>query len=369
MGGGGQRQGEGSELDLLMIAGGIVFAVGLVYFFFQAEIIKGLFFIRYYELKMISMVVPADAHYLDLIKGADLSKVTPHDLLHISELVGKALRLPFIVLATIMSYMLLRHHPGKLYANLEDMHTLSEKMVETFPAIKIVQGLNLTQEDINKGPWAMALTPIQFAQKYKLLYRDSETQKVMVDANKAKLIFTMQLGKLWQGPECLTPYEKALFTIFAAYANYDRDAADHILNQIGHSASMKNVKAQKLNFDGVDKLFAKYSQSAGVKKVMASHAYVRTLFTELLIQARNSGIVSSSLFLWLKPMDRALWYTLNNVGRRAVYIEMAGVRAHWLAEQKLGMALVQPMVDEAVSGLQEAIAIRVVRDIEGAETK
>jgi len=83
----------------------------------------------------------------------------------------------------------------------------------------------------------------------------------------------------------------------------------------------------------------------------------------MLVSARRSGIVANSSYLWLKPVDRALWYTLNNVGRKAVFTEMGAVHAHWLAEKKLGFALTEPMVEEAIYGLEDAAKSRIVRDM------
>jgi len=60
-------------------------------------------------------------------------------------------------------------------------------------------------------------------------------------------------------------------------------------------------------------------------------------------------------FLWLKPIDRRLWYMLNTVGRQVVPSEIAGAFAHWIFEKKMNKSLNSPMVDEAVIGLDKAI--------------
>nr|WP_235603260.1 hypothetical protein [Piscirickettsia litoralis] len=62
--------------------------------------------------------------------------------------------------------------------------------------------------------------------------------------------------------------------------------------------------------------------------------------------------MSTASLLWLKPQNRLLWYVLNNVGRRAVFIEGAAIRAHWLAEKALMQPIVTPMVKKATDGLE-----------------
>ena len=71
--------------------------------------------------------------------------------------------------------------------------------------------------------------------------------------------------------------------------------------------------------------------------------------------ARSDGVLASSEFLWLKPVDRQLWFMLNSVGRQTAVGEIAGGIAHWLAEKKVGRALRTPMIKEAVNSLAAAL--------------
>ena len=75
----------------------------------------------------------------------------------------------------------------------------------------------------------------------------------------------------------------------------------------------------------------------------------------LLQASRDDGVVPSSEFLWLKPIDRRLWYVLNCVGRQTPYSEVAGPFAHWKAERAMKRKMLVPMVDEAIRALEIAI--------------
>ena len=61
-------------------------------------------------------------------------------------------------------------------------------------------------------------------------------------------------------------------------------------------------------------------------------------------------------FIWLKPLDRPLWYMLSSVGRQTVFPEVAGPFCHWLVERRLRRPLVVPMIQCAIDSLNEALA-------------
>jgi intracellular multiplication protein IcmP len=90
-------------------------------------------------------------------------------------------------------------------------------------------------------------------------------------------------------------------------------------------------------------------------KIVAGHAYITTAMASLLNISREAGVLATSEFIWLKPLDRRMWFMLNSVGRPTAVAEISGAFAHWLAEKKLGIPLVIPMVDEAVTGLELAL--------------
>ena len=79
------------------------------------------------------------------------------------------------------------------------------------------------------------------------------------------------------------------------------------------------------------------------------------MMASLLRRARFYGVLPTAEFLWLKPIDRRLWYMLNSVGRQTPFTEVAGPFAHWLAETELTRPCLVPIIDEAVNALEGAI--------------
>ena len=55
----------------------------------------------------------------------------------------------------------------------------------------------------------------------------------------------------------------------------------------------------------------------------------------MLVAARTDGVLASAEFLWLKPVDRQLWFMLNSIGRRTPFVEVSAPYAHWLVERRL----------------------------------
>lgn len=99
----------------------------------------------------------------------------------------------------------------------------------------------------------------------------------------------------------------------------------------------------------------KHENTKLVQQIVQSHAYLLTVMAEMLEGARTDGVQAAADFLWLKPVDRRLWYMLNTVGRQTPFVEVAGPFAHWVAEKEMGRRLLVPMVEEATNALEIAL--------------
>ncbi len=359
---GGQK--DSGELEIIWVVVGIFAVAAILLLLFHTQILTAILWIKYIELKIISFFIVGSQYQglADWINPHNHNRVSVDELALLSSEIGNTLKGPCAGLGILFMIIAYFKHPTSGFRDIENMHTLSEKVRQTFPAINIVSGLNLVKDSIDEGPWAMALTPIEFGKKYGLLSRNKKTGKIVVDEYKAKLVFNQQLGELWPGIDKLKPHQKALFAVFSAFANYKRDEAEAKLEEIAAQITQAQIKKKAIPFH-TDALLKKYANSPTVQAIIKKHAYTTTIFSELLTQARKSGIVLNSLYLWAKPLDRPLWYILNNVGRKAVFIEAAGVHAHWLAEKRLGFEIHQPMTDEAIFALNEAIQARIIKDL------
>jgi len=354
------------DYHILWIIVLIVFIGLVLWLMFSEQIMNGFLFIRYWELEAIYWVTQlwggdlAVTSALERVSGLNAANLTLEDAEGISEIVGEYLRYLIVPLLLFFGINLYTRHLKTRFKRKHSMHTLASSEQDNWPQIQPVLSLDLVKEDIDSGPWAMAMTPIQFCKRYKLVNievifnENSITQdpqfKVSLIPERAEKVFGAQLGRIYQGVEHMPPHRRALFAVFIARGCRDTDTARSLLTQLSNSAAKG-----KLDLTGVDALWKKHIKNIEVEKFCQRHAYEMTLMISALLFGRQDGVQATADFLWLKPMDRRLWYTLNNTGRQTPTAEAAGVFAHWLIEKALQRPLSIPMVNEATRALQLAL--------------
>jgi len=370
-----QQQGGGSgdnSLDFLWVIVLLIAAILGAWYFGRYYIATAIFKVRYYEILLISygLVVYdkiAPVVHLPLPNTADLVQAlgiintgaSPtmdfSPISQVSNIVGSYLAYPVAIILFILAAIVLRTGVASRFKRVfsQRMNVLRDNEKVLWKMICPVSKLNLTTEDIDKGPWAMSTPPMTFAKQHKLLKEDRSKYPVTVTIVKgaAARVFAMQLGSSFDSMEALPMHVQALFAIFAARANRDRKNSDKLLAQLSVSYA-----AGKIDFTGVKEVIAKYFSTKEVQYVVRRHAYVLTMMSSMLELARADGVLAVAEFLWLKPIDRRLWFMLGSVGRQTPFVEVSGPFAHWLVEKKLNRPLRTPMVDNAVKALQIAVA-------------
>ncbi|MFT3742028.1 MAG: type IVB secretion system coupling complex protein DotM/IcmP [Gammaproteobacteria bacterium] len=369
------RQAQGNQdnsLDGLILAMCVVFLAVVIWYFGGPHFIPVIYHIKDYEITAIRFVIEkwniltyhlTFLPHINATKLFDLQTSIQTNNISLSysvltdtlDQVGQYTRFVFCPILLALGVWLYFKNVTLKMRNVFNMNTMKTLEQHNWPQIAPVVGLNLVKEDIHKGPWAMSQTPMQFCKHHNLLLenKNEETQQVTVSLLKqeAQQVFVLQLGPLWGDINALPLHMKALFAAFAACANQDRDAAFKLLQHIDVTFA-----AGKVDFAGTHELLQKHLNSKVVLKVLQKHAYLFTVMPSMLELARTDGVFASSEFLWLKAMNRRLWYVLNSVGRQTAVPEAAGPFAHWLAERKWGGGLRTPMVEEAVKALEVALA-------------
>jgi hypothetical protein len=279
----------------------------------------------------------------------------------------------------------------KYRKGVKDVYELIEIQAKHFPASAIIYKQDILKQDMYTGPWATFALPLDFALMHKLLWtsnkrvklEDGVDEKAMTPippfsseirkipfAEKRELIpgheyvalslprtnklFSDQLGPLWTGHDSLPPLEKALFAILCAQANEDLKSAWAMICQIAFSFKHSTWQGDKLitpayaDTSGVDELLKKYASTPVIKKITALHAHKNNVFASVLTRARKNGRLYHSNILWMKTVNRTLWYTLCSNGGQVPYWEAAGPWAHAQVEQRMGRKLAKPMVAGAV---------------------
>jgi intracellular multiplication protein IcmP len=356
----GQGGGDDSLAPLYIIVLLVVVSM-IVWYFNHTIIVRLMFKLNIWQSELINLIWPGEplAPLIQLMQALNPELVDWNSLLELTLQVGLYMRYIFGVILFILAFFLFQKDLSLKYAKVHSMKTLRAQEQENWPSIAPVIKQDLVNTDIDEGPWAMALNPIEFAKKNKLLKKSD----ALVDSSQpgteftaglkkmdAKRVFTMQLGPLWESFDKCQPHVKAMAAIFLARINRDKDAADKIA-----SALSRSFAVNKIDYKEAYPVIAKYQNVALVQEIVQGHAYVYTVLASLLEAARDDGVVPSSDFLWLKPVDRRLWYMLNCVGRQTPFAEISGAFAHWKAEKVMQRPCLTPMTDEAVKALELAI--------------
>ncbi|MDF1758683.1 MAG: type IVB secretion system coupling complex protein DotM/IcmP [Legionellaceae bacterium] len=334
------------------------------YFLWRAghtQIVAVIFYFNVLQASLIQVFIQDDNldSFVYLMQTLDPSTVDFHQLLAFTEYIGSYVRYPVAVILLILCVFLYRSDLTVKYKKTHSMASLRKQEQKNWPAIAPVVPEDLVSVDISTGPWAMALTPMEFAYKYDLLKKndlllDNSTPGLEMTAGlrrgDAKRIFTLQLGPSWSGFQNAPFHVQAIAAVLMARINRDKAAANDILFSLD-----KSFTSGKLKADIVPEVLKKYEQTELVQDIVVKHAYLLTVLASLLQGARSDGVVPSAEFLWLKVTDRRLWYMLNSIGRQTPFAEVGGPFAHWRAEQSMGRSCRAPMIDEAIKALEVAV--------------
>ncbi|MAH61227.1 MAG: hypothetical protein CMF42_02945 [Legionellales bacterium] len=367
---GQQQQQPNSGLDIVYVVG-FIMVMGIVLWYAYGNIIaEYILYVRYYEAEaIIAILTPIDnvlnalhlpifeldslRFALDEIMSTNTNERNFEGIVEISKLIGDYLVFPTTLIAVLAGMHLLFFKKGGNFRQKYSMETLRSLECVNWPEIMPVIKTDLIKADIDDPPWGMSIQPIEFAKKYNLLKRVVVNHKpgVEVVRERSFAVFASQLGPRWRNLKYLKPHELAIFAVCAARIGGDADGSRKFLQQMSSSAMNGNP-----NFTGAYALMKKHITHKAVSKAVSPHAYVLTVLSSLLEVARINGVLASSEFLWLKKVDRRMWYMLSSVGRQTPFPEVAGTFAHWVVEKKLRRPLRSPMVEEAITGLEAAIA-------------
>lgn len=349
------------SMSMLWGIAAIFVVCGIIWTFFKRGLVSFFFKIKLAEISLISYFTPNLEDVRTTITGTDPLAFSFQDVSQIASIVGLYLRYPVMLVILLFAVLVYFGSSTRVFKNIYTMRHLADVEKVNWPQITPVLHLDLVKADIDKGPWAMAMTPMQFCKRHNLIEerprplvegmtrKERNQLEAFLKRGAASKVFVVQLGPVFHDVHQLPIHVRALFAAFAARINSDSKAALDLFAKMGASS------AGKLDFSGVDALLNKYVNTKLVQEIVQAHAYVLTVMASMLEGARVDGVQASADFLWLKPVDRRLWYMLNTVGRQTPFVEVAGPFAHWVAEKENGRRLLVPFVEEATNALDIAL--------------
>lgn len=341
---------------ILYFVGALIVIFGFWYLFGDA-MSKMFGYMRYYELKLFQWSAGA-RDVSAAIATTDLGNLGIREFLNMTGESGKYARWLFVPAIVAMGVYVYMKSPRNRFSRTHTMASLAKSQAELWPEIAPVAGRQeeFVKMDPLKGPWASAMTEWEFAEKFGLAKRRSrDPSERRLNRDKAREVFSAQLGSRWPGIEAAPKHVRMLYACFITAIGGDGQKAINLLRKISKEYTNADGKIEAVNDDFVEEALKSHGSNELVKEVIERHAYTYTLMATLLQVSRTSGVLASPMFIWLKPVDRRLWYTLNGVGRYTFFAECAGIAAHWLFEKTVGSAVISPMVEKAVDGLEAAL--------------
>jgi intracellular multiplication protein IcmP len=360
-----QQQGQGGGSDSAMGPVWIMVLVFIVAFlvwkYAHPYIVSAVFSINIMEAKLVALVYDpqALAEEINFMEKATPADVTWDQMNQVTESIGMYTRYPLGLILVALAVWLYKSNVTLRFKRTHSMNTLRSQEQHNWPAIMPVVKEDLVTANPDQGPWAMAMSPIEFARKHQLLKQNDILldnplpgleMTAAIRKGDAKRVFTLQIGPYFQDFNHAPEHVVALAGVFMARINRDKKSATAILETID-----KTYVLGKPDFSKGREVVHKYQNTELVQEVLAGHAYLLTVMASLLASARDDGVVPSCDFLWLKVVDRRLWYMLNCVGRQTPYVEVSGPFAHWKAEKVMKRKCLVPMVDEATTALEIAV--------------
>jgi intracellular multiplication protein IcmP len=308
-------------------AGAAVAVLGLVVFFgltvlwnLQHDYLvhAWLRFNRFLLLPFRSFLSAAQDNILLLQQmNSNIGSVSLSNMLHATTLACR-FYLPLALLVPIYgAYASL--NTARKFNQSHDADSLLQRLSIVFPYTTPILNKDLNHDDSKE--WRSSIKVHIFAQERGLL------KNRVLDTTKTAEVFKAQVGRKFVSIKQLQSHEKALFAVFAAKVadNKGQDVLEEL------SRSTARTKSGNPDYSCADALLADYAYAA--KPFTHVHSYVRTLLCSMFEAAKTQGKLSPSMFLWLKPVDRTLWYALNRVGAQTPFVEAVGVWDHWKAEQ------------------------------------
>lgn len=236
--------------------------------------------------------------------------------------------------------------------------SLARKESVLWPEITPTINLTLSKGDITKGKWAVAKTEWEFANAHKLT--DSEKQ---LKRSEAKTIFALQLGAVWRGPNAMPKHARAIYAALSlCIAGHREESIKRFRQMAQEFGSDENGSVDNMDLSWMAEAIHRTRSNRVIELVQKRHAYNFTVLASMLQVSRSDGVMASAMMIWVRPVDRRLWYVLNGVGRYTFCVEAAGIMAHWLFEKTLATKILIPCVDKAVEGFEDALAEFVEED-------
>lgn len=390
------QQGDNEPSIILGMFGVLLFCLGWLFWHnFKGPILEVMRWLRYFELWIISLFTDKHDACLDWLKNVRFGDLAPSPKIigltqecfgsgFIAQLPGEIAANYYQLSADSISMIerIVTYYDRWLLAvilgvfgvyfaflsprtKFRTHHTLESFIrvqAKMWPVIRPMVDFNPSKTSArrigdvvpDKLPvFAEALSPEEWVSWHRITVTNG-----IPDREATRRAFLLQLGPRWNGIDEAPIHIQALYAACALKGAQKREESDAMLGQLAQAWSPKNGFAIPGDLMQKVRSIIKDPKAGGLAAEAArQHAYRTTAMLEVLRWARNNGgVLAPAQFLWMRGADRALWYPLNNLGRRSFHIEGAGAMAHYMAEKNAKKPLPIPRIDTAIVTLNQYFA-------------
>lgn len=354
----------------------ILIVIGIVCFIMytisKPEVHSFIRWLRYGEMWLISLITPDSymislpsgdkinlKEWLDGIKSIPKSEIDFRLVVGMTAIALTPYKWGIIIIISLMGLWAYTRGPGTQYVEVFNLDRFIKFQAESFPITSPFVNFNPSNQP-PRAPgsdvpaelpcFAEALGPEEW-----LAYEEIPVPDGNVDEKIAFERFTKQLGPRWQGAKKLAPYKQIILAACCLKAARKREASDDMLGRLAkcwsHEKGLQLSKESGL-LSEARKILANKEMASTILKACNHHAWQTTAMLRALLTAREEGgVLAPSQFVWLRGHDRALWYPLNNLGRKSNHMEAIGAAAHFRMERRVNRPIPKPKVQEAVKSI------------------
>ena len=294
---------------------------------------------------------------------------TPEALSFFSSLAIQPLRPVFSVLLGLAAVWVMFKGPGTQYKRKHNVESLLKFQAKNFPIIAPFAEFNPAEQpprppgsDVpaELPDFAEALGPEEW-----VAYNQIPVPDGVLERKATHRAFFKQLGGRWKGVKGLNKHEQVLLAAFCLKASRKRGDADDLLGELALSWSFKGgMKVSGKLLSKARKVLKDRKLAEGTLTECNLHAFKTTALLRALQYARSEGgVLAPSQFVWLRAVDRNLWYPLNNMGRQSHHMEAMGAMSHFKAERMTKRPIPVPKLDGAIGSIAEYMESKKARPI------
>lgn len=366
--------------------------IWLVWTYMNVPIRDGVRWLRYGQMYIMSFFISRD--YMIHFNGQDVpwwagfqdtpkwkaEQLTYAHLAYFNVLALRPIRYLLSAVVVCMGFFALFRGPKTGFRQKLDLEHLIKRQSEVFPVIKPFADFNPSTLPARPPgspvpaelpAFAEALGPEEW-----LAYNNIPAPNGTIDMAAVTAAFEKQLGGRWRGWQALAPYKQVLLAAFCLKAARKRKDCDALLGQLAECWTHK--KGLKLTRKILKEARTVLRDKKLADKTIAQinrHGFETTAILRALMFARDEGgVLAPAQFVWLRAYDRALWYPLNNLGRKSFHTEALGAMCHFKAERLTQRPIPVAKVGDAATTMRDYMATSRARpipqlDYSGSEKK